>query len=1671
MTSVSFKPLRSKRCPINHHGKNVKDINRFFRTALPLYTSHVYDELNLTYRRLARFSAIIENSAPRFLKRGLVPVNQTFEDLIFTLPLYQHVEACEQQVIAWCDWQSEQNSWDTKMQSEETPFVGKVDLESVAWSTAFRSSLGVESFKDSYAEMTEVLSSYLPSIAGDRSLVRIIEATFEFVVQLTHLRALKRCDLTAMLNSICRQYLRAALGYSFMELAGKMVALFADFLDAHLQSDDDDLGVNPFAIIQNLFSSWEMYKDHPFVLRLRSLLQKAIALAILPSWGIKFHEFLYTKAETELLKRQPVSKAGFVGSLLEAVSWIGERLINVYQTGSWNSFLLNGRDFVAWADACYKVKELSFQLYDPESCGFEYNEYVGQVEQCVETGENILAHASNLKPNERATVKRLLSDVRLLRSDILSSSKACEMRAAPFPTLLYGGSSLGKSSITAILESYFAKLFNLPNTAQYKYTRSCQEKHWNNFKSHAIFVILDDISAKNPNMEADLSMTEIIQMLNIISYMPEQAALDGKGKTPFRAQFVTGTTNIKHLNAHVYYNSTLAIRRRFPLITTVVVKPEYAKLVDGQIPEPYDRMLDGDKVPDAPLGEPQDLWIFKVEKVVAAQTQENVPQGAETRVVADNLNIYQWLRLMGQEATKHRENQARMLAVQRGYDAMDVCPHCFNVASHCPCCLECISLGSLCEGCKEPVMQSQDYTLEICVGLGLIAFTVMWISCAIYFAFSKLQNLYAVASQQAVPALVKQASAAVQEEMPQVVGSALGSLRAQTIGSMSSRVDSALSSVKTRAKAGVISGLSYLERLQLERAQVTAKLFEIGERLRGLLVPKAILALLSCLPLIAGVSLLWKTFFSKEPQGTDVPGKRIDANDEKANVWHCDDYIPSAMEAGSKSRSWKALDIESVNKRILNNVDYVRAVYTNNQGEMKARDSRVLALGGQLYVTTNHCMPEHGRVMLDIVSMSRATQISRNVKVVLEQSDFVRFPERDLVFFQLKNLPPRVDLKDCLPSETFQAVSPGYFLSRNQDGSDRCVPVRNVRRIERYIHQLDRNISSWSYNIQETTLNGDCGSPIIAQTHFGPHIVALHQMEQTFTQNASGPMLTRELVTKVVDVTSSKLSTLQSNAPILLDARDAEIHLMPLHHKSPFRYISEGSATVYGSVPVSRSSYKSEVVDTAIRSAVEARGYVCEVGPPCMKGWEPWSHAIKDIVQQTFVAEQSVIDQCVDAFSHEILRNLPKSQLRDIVVLEDLAVVNGLPGVRFIDKMKRNTSMGFPYNKKKTFFLSKPRPVDIWQDCVDFDDKFYTRVQTIIDRYRSGERHMPVFMGHLKDEPTKLQKIRDKKTRVFLGGPADWAFVVRKYLLGFVRVVQNNKYVFEAAPGTNATSPEWERLYKYLTHFGEDNMVAGDFSKFDKRMSAQWILAAFQVIENIWRQSPHWEEEYANIIRGIATDTAFPLCNMNGDLVQFWGSNPSGHPLTVIINSIVNALYMRYAWVKSGHELGIFKKHVHLMTYGDDNVMGIDPKMWTFNHTTIRDELGKIGVVYTMADKERESVPRIHISEISFLKRYWRWEPELGQHVAQLEEASIAKSLTKCLKSKSICLEAQAIATMTSAVHEYFMYGRSIFEEKRQMFLDIIEECDLGVYYEHPFPTFDVLKTQYLASDPFEDSD
>jgi hypothetical protein len=175
--------------------------------------------------------------------------------------------------------------------------------------------------------------------------------------------------------------------------------------------------------------------------------------------------------------------------------------------------------------------------------------------------------------------------------------------------------------------------------------------------------------------------------------------------------------------------------------------------------------------------------------------------------------------------------------------------------------------------------------------------------------------------------------------------------------------------------------------------------------------------------------------------------------------------------------------------------------------------------------------------------------------------------------------------------------------------------------------------------------------------------------------------------------------------------------------------------------------------------------------------------------------------------------------------------------------------------------------------------------------------------------------------------------------------------------------------------------------------------------------------------------------------MEFLGTNPSGHPLTVVVNSVVNSLYMRYCFHELSPHNGVnktasFKEYVNLFTYGDDNIMGVSPKAEWFNHTAIQKVLSDIGVEYTMADKTSQSVPFVHIDDVSFLKRRWRFDEDISEWLCPLEEESIHKSLTVWTPSKSVDEYTQMVAVITSANNEYFFHGRDVFEKHHKFFLE-----------------------------------
>jgi hypothetical protein len=1561
---------------------------------------HFYQPSNKVVQRLCRILYM------RRLDR------QTFTR-VTPLRVYTHVAACEAAVLQ--ELQSDSEADDQLYITGEHTEYDQNPLRQLTDSWGFRFFESVTCLVAQLADVHDALGAY--------------NAIAQF------LRAITGRSMTSMLGQLYRQF------DGIIEFIINQVTLIYQrirnrFAIQSEESDEDEIEelnepfwkeifsnftsmeeFNPFSVFRTLIANCETHWQHPILQKIRTLFHYIMGFGLLDRFGITYNTFFFSKAEEEALKIQHRSTSGFAYALVDGVSYIMERMFDVYRTGTWNAILHNGKEYEAWVNNVYSIKEDSLKLHNPEANGFTYHDFVCRMEDCIEKGDAILRYKEDLPRPVRTAAKKLLSEIKLIKATECTKNAARQTRDAPFAILLAGGSSLGKSSLIDVIFSYFAKAFDLPEGDEYKYTRNAADQFWSGFTAAVWFIVLDDIAARNPNLNDDPSMNEVIQVNNSVPVSPPQADLADKGKVPLRPELVCATTNVKNLNAAAYYCNTLAILRRFPLTVEVYVKEEYAIRDGDNIPDRQYRMLDSSRVPPLVEGELPDLWDFKLQRIVA-KPDGNSQTAKYVDLHEGYVGIYDFLSTMAKMAAQHRQNQANLRVERAAYKDITLCKNCFRLQAQCTC-----------------EVQSREWLAALSgAAIGVAA----------------LAGGYAV--KKSLPSLREK----VKHHLADLVVDTTREVVSRPMRQMKNVANNWLDVCRAKLAS---CDLSLGERLQAERQYVAEQFHRFGGEVQKFHFrnQKMLYGLLVAIPTIIGMYKMYSRV-STTVQGSKDTGSRLNVKDEKPNPWFRDDYVPSSFECGRLVSSWKNMSESDCLAKVSRNCIYATARYMREDGA-KCRDFRAFCVGGHLYVTNAHNIPyDIATMQIDVIMGQATSGVNNNFSFRLNAQDVYRETENDLCFFRINCTPPKTDLCELLVEPTYKTQASGHLLSLGPNGVFTPIILKNIRRDLSY--SPDGNeYNFWRAATTRETVKGECGSITLAFTPQGPAVLGLHHLGGGGLLEQKSVPLYRSSVDRAVGFFRQPI--ISGGPPNLTNVDGSKIVLQPIHHKSVLRYIDEGVGNNYGSFPGFRTKHTSKVTDTLIREAVEKRGYVVKTGPPVMRGWGPWRHAAKDIVQQKFDINQHILDECVDAFAKDIISGLSSDQLKEIIILDNVSTLNGQPGVKFIDKMNRRTSMGFPWKQKKLNFLSEPFQFEEWNDCVEFDEGFYKRVDSIIETYAHGQRHMPVFTAHLKDEATKFAKIEDEKTRVFAGAPADWCFVNRKYLLTFVRQVQLNKYLFESAPGTNATSAEWDEIYHYLTQFGVNRIVAGDYSKFDKRMSAQMILAAFRIIDMIL-EAAGWSDEDRLIVQCIGEDTCFPLTDFNGDAVEFWGSNPSGHPLTVIVNGLVNSLYVRYAWKMQGNDLSAFKANVSLLTYGDDNAMGVHERVNNFDHTIIQKRLEEIGVVYTMADKESESVPFISISDMTFLKRGWRYESEVGSHVAQIEHDSIAKMLTKCLPSASVNREAHAIQIMSTALMEYFFYGRQVFNEKRAMFLEIINELDLGAYYTTDFKTFDDLKAEYL---------
>lgn len=1397
-------------------------------------------------------------------------------------------------------------------------------------------------------------------------------------------------------------------------LTNKLQSLFRSF---EVQNVEET-----FASLRDYLTYYDKVKESPLFAKLYKFMMYALSLSLFEKLGVTFDTLRYSKLESEAIKRQFHMGPDFIHTVLDTLLFICERGYQCMVTGSLDPIYHCGSSYQKWFDDAMALKRTANKLSFPEAHGVDRHKYLADLRDHIEKGDAIYKHAIRLTTYDKKCVGGVLSDLKLLLDNEITKREAQKERDAPFSVLLYGGSSIGKSSLTAMLFTHYGKVFGLQTGSEYKYTRNANDEFWSGFNSSQWCVQLDDIAFMHPNKasEGDKSVMEMLQVVNNVPFVPAQADLADKGRTPLRAKLVIATSNCENLNARHYFQTPLAVQRRLPFIIEARVKEEFAR-------EDAVRMLDNDKTSNIE-GEYCNYWNFYIKKVIP-DPNDHTGRTATTRQIEFFDDVNDFLEWFSLTAKHHEKVQKIVKSSGEIMSNISVCPTCFRAQKACRCVdvQSTDALDNTSASYSNSAPPTWWETIKYYTVIGLLVFLNSDLFTEVMrrvfktAMFQKWLEVQIVAEPHRMRDLRTHFY-----KMGDRVNRAIGNYQ-MAVSLISVVTQAYLAYKSTQWIISTLSGPSNFEAQGASQSKSDEEETDEGDLCEE-----------------------ETPFLSRSIGSSPTP-----TNNERVNVWHKDDFeltsfdVPTATVGLSNLPHAQVCDMVGKNVVFLSSMSAMRT---------KPRTIRATCLGGHVYVCNNHGLPQEGDLTVTVTSRNNDTGVTPNTTFRVSQKSIYRIIERDVAFLEITAIPVRRNLSTMLPNTKLGGVFKGTYVGLTAEGSQFRL---HVDAIKSHIFNIDADDvkvagQGWLGRATVPTQNGDCGSMLVADTPRGPILMGMHFVGGVGnTQVGLMPLLYSDYEAAIAKFGRP---VVQSSVP-LLNAPTTNHVVGDLHKKSVFRFIEEGSANVYGSLQGFRAAPKSRVVPTVISDAVEKRGYEVKHGKPVMTGWAPWRIAALEMVKPVAGMDTAILSACVDGYTNDILTKLSPEDLAEIMVYDDNTTLNGFPGVQYVDKMNRNTSAGFPWRKSKKYFLSPMEGSSTWPEGVVADPEIMERVQIIIDNYKRGERFMPVFTGHLKDEATKFSKIEAKKTRVFTGAPFDWSFVVRKYCLAFVRVLQRNKFIFEAAPGTNAQSLEWQEIRNHLTKFGETTMVAGDYAAFDKSMPPCMILAAFDVIRRVCAAAGFSTEEQ-QILQCIAEDTAYPLVDFNGDLVEFFGSNPSGHPLTVIVNCIANSLYMRYCWVVlSGDSSCLeFQNYVALMTYGDDNVLGVSPKAPFFNHTSIQQVLASVGVKYTMADKEAESVPYITIAEVSFLKREWRWDTDVGAYLAPLEEASIGKSLTRVVASKTVPAEQQAVDVLSAACREYFFHGKSIFLEKRNMLMEIATECGLTPYLEDStFPTWDEL--------------
>lgn len=1267
------------------------------------------------------------------------------------------------------------------------------------------------------------------------------------------------------------------------------------------------------------------------------------------------------------------------------------------------------------------------------------NDFDVNLSNCTNVCDQLL---DSVDKGMRPFIAKRLENLTKMRADFELVRISGGLRPAPWSFLVYGTSGIAKSSIVTNLTTFslltMAKLegkheFTVdPNMIC---TLNEMDKYHSDYKSHIQAVLLDDLA----NARADT--TDVNPTINIINFVNNirrtaiMAEAEMKGKIQLQPRVVCATTNVWEKWASQYSNEPVSVLRRFQLHLRARVKPEYQKtgttFIDGT------RLaLEAHKGNFCP-----DAWEFDVVEFIgidqketeAPQIAQDVPisyekDGEMRQAIGVDIGVV--MQIFQERIAKHVEIQKSVVNTSENTFAQKLCK-CGFLPGWCRC-------DTYCHECEE--MESDS---------GFTSFEDMKAECESLSRFSWFDWTNYAPKSFMDSSIVQWGLTFTRSEgdsfwthfktlsacyIPSLWGLSLWSNPAMLLPGATAYVISASAALAARREYIVSKVAESRDLMPKVVKHIRDYDLSVGKKICVFFV-----AFLSLCALYKIISRLLRKDLTSDGNGMSVPEIETD-------VWKVPEVVP--LPDGLKDGH----SVDDLCGVVAKQSAYVKFAESGSDFQ-KFEHSNALFVDSNLLLIPNHMVPIDKTINVAIQMRSPEFTSGKNFTCMLSPKDCTRLhPDSDISMAYIARSGDMKNILDYFPTTLSEKKIVTRMLYKTLNAeiiSHLCMlhkfgPVKTTRAAFKY---------GGYYNMEATAFPGLCMAPHVTDTKSKSYIAGFHLASDRKRTNAI-EMVTRRWLEEARDRLKKRPAVFltASTGKMVTEAYGIDYTPKPeIPKKSPLRYQKTCQADHFGAIPQFTVRPKSSVIPSPMADAVEEiMGIKQQWGKPpnCRKpedggvpNWYPYQKYMEGAgnAYQEFPAD--VLEWAVEDLTAQIDRLIDTEYGQELLArvrpLTDVETVSGIDNMKFVDAMKPNTSMGHPVNKPKRTFLTDLNPDDFDNACPrTFDEETLRLASEARDNYDRNLLSYCCFKACTKDEPTKLTK---NKTRVFQAAPASFQFNARKELLTICNFLSSAPLKTECAVGLNSNGPAWHVLQEHLCAFGEDRIVAGDFKAYDQHMSSRMVLLSYKIFEHIARRAGYSEKDLA-VIRGLATDVAYPVMNLNGELIQLYGSNPSGQNMTVYTNSIVNSLYQRsvFKTIYDDYD-GNFEDVCHLTTYGDDNKMGISRDFPRYNHTEMQRVYKTMGIEYTMAEKEAESVPYIHHTEADYLKRKSRYVSHYrfvetdgtihdGLWLAYLDEMSIFKSLMCNLASAAESQNYVAVQCLEGAAREWWFHGREVFD-------------------------------------------